>query len=338
MTKRTKRMLWFVAAITCAGAAHAQTGGSEAAATALFEEGRRLMNQGKYADACPKLAESQRLAPSGGTLLNLAECYEKNGQTASAWAALKAVAARANAAGKHDVEKRALERASALEPNLARLTISLASGSDVPGLAIKRDGVEVGRAEIGVALPVDPGPHTIEASAPKKKAFAATVKVEPKDARAQVTIKLEDEPEAVTPPMPSASATTSSTLAPPPPPPPGDTGGTQRTIGLVVGGVGIVGLALGSVFGLQAKSKNDDALAHCRTSTLCDQAGLDLTDRAKSAATLSTIGFGVGAVGVVAGAVLFLTAPSAPKQATEGWRIVPIVGANGAGVTVRGAW
>src|SRR5579883_366085 len=57
---------------------------SEITATALFNEGRRLANQGRYNEACPKFAESQRLAPSGGTLMNLAECYERTGRTASA--------------------------------------------------------------------------------------------------------------------------------------------------------------------------------------------------------------------------------------------------------------
>jgi hypothetical protein len=89
-------------------------GTTEAAATALFDDGRKLMAEHKYADACPKLAESQRLAPSGGTLLNLADCYEHTGQTASAWVSWKDVAARASAAGKADVEKRALARAAAL--------------------------------------------------------------------------------------------------------------------------------------------------------------------------------------------------------------------------------
>src|ERR1700689_2965643 len=100
-------------------------GSSEAAATALFDEGRRLMGEHKFAEACPKLAESQRLAPSGGTLLNLADCYEHTGQTASAWVAWKDVASRANAAGKADVEKRALTKAAALEPALAKLTIAV---------------------------------------------------------------------------------------------------------------------------------------------------------------------------------------------------------------------
>src|SRR5579884_2436455 len=118
------------------GSASAQEQSSEAAATALFDQGRSLMQQGKYADACPKLAESERLAPSGGTLLNLADCYEHTGQTASAWAAWKDAAARANAAGKADVEKRALARAAALEPNLAKLAISVDTASDVPGLQV----------------------------------------------------------------------------------------------------------------------------------------------------------------------------------------------------------
>src|SRR6516225_7921635 len=100
-------------AVASPSVARAQ-GSNEAAATALFDEGRKLMAERRWAEACPKLAESERLAPSGGTLLNLADCYEHTGQTASAWAAWKDAAARANAAGKSDVEKSALARAAAL--------------------------------------------------------------------------------------------------------------------------------------------------------------------------------------------------------------------------------
>src|SRR5579884_3778192 len=146
-----------VASAAVAATRPAHTQDREATATALFDDGRKLMTQRRYAEACPKLAESQRLAPSGGTLLNLAECYEHTGQTASAWAAWKDAAARANAAGKANVEKSALARAAALEPKLARLTIAVSPDSDVPGVQVKRDGIPVGRGEFGVALPVDPG-------------------------------------------------------------------------------------------------------------------------------------------------------------------------------------
>jgi hypothetical protein len=314
--------------------AHAQD--SEATATALFDEGRKLMAQHHYAEACPKLAESQRLAPSGGTLLNLAECYERNGQTASAWAAWQGAAARANAAGKASAEKSALARAAALEPSLGKLTIALAPGSDVPGLAIKRDGVPFDRGALGSALPIDAGSHVIEATAPEKKPWSATVSVADRQTDARVTVTLEDEPHAVAPPPPPSAGGASPAGPADTTPPEASKGSTQRIVGIVVGAVGIVGLGVGTGFYFSAKSKNDDALKNCRTSTLCSPTGLTLTSDAKSAATAATVALIVGGAAVAAGAVVWLTAPHA--HTGSGLRVTPAVAQSYGGLTLDGAW
>src|SRR5579883_992742 len=143
-----------------AGAVHAQN--NKVAAEALFEEGRKLMKDGKPQDACPKFADSQRLDPSPSTLLNLANCYEKVGKTATAWATYKEAESQATAAHRADFVGVAQKRAAALEGQLARVTITAASPVD--GMEIKRDGVVVGRGEWGVAIPVDAGQHQVEAS------------------------------------------------------------------------------------------------------------------------------------------------------------------------------
>src|SRR5215471_10148564 len=54
------------------------------AAESLFTDARRLMQAGDYEHACPKLEASRRLEPALGTTLNLADCYDKLGRTASA--------------------------------------------------------------------------------------------------------------------------------------------------------------------------------------------------------------------------------------------------------------
>lgn len=289
-----------------------------------------------YAEACPKLAESQRLAPSGGTLLNLAECYEHMGRTASAWAAWKDAAARANAAGKAQAEKMALDRAAALEPKLARLTVALAPDSDVAGLEIKRDGVTLGRAEYSVPIPVDPGTHVVEARAPKKRALSAQIDVAPKQVDARVTVQLSDEA-----PVPVATATptvaTSPTATPVPAGRPESSGGgsTQRTVAWITLGAGVVGVAVGSIFGLEAKSNNDQALQpqNCRTSALCTQKGLTLTSDAKDDATASTVAFVIGGAALATGAVLWLTAPT-----DGGVHVAPAVGRSYGGAVVAGVF
>src|ERR1700677_967970 len=145
------------------GRAFAQDASSQAAAQALFEQARQLMADGKFAEACPKLVESERLDPGAGTLLNLGHCYEKNGQTASAWVTFKDAAAAAELKHRADWSKRARERATALEAVISKLTIDVPPEARVAGLQVRRDGVEVGSAVWGTPIPTDPGDHAIEA-------------------------------------------------------------------------------------------------------------------------------------------------------------------------------
>jgi hypothetical protein len=334
---------WIAIAATCSMVmrplpAKAQSAGGETAATALFDEAHKLMGQRRYAEACPKFAESEHLAPSGGTLINLAECYEHTNQTASAWVAWRDAAARADAAGKADAEKHALARAAALEPTLSKLTIAIGPTSDVPGLAIARDGIDVGRAEFGVAIPVDPGHHVVEAKAPEKKPWSSSIDVAARQTEARVTVTLEDEPKPVAavqalPPAPVAAPVQA---APPP------ASNTQRTAGIVVTAAGVAGLAVGSFFGLEAMSKNSEALLprNCPTSTRCYDAGLSLTSDAKTFATVSTIAFSVGGAAVLGGAILWLTAPSSSAAPRDGasLRIVPDATPSYAGALLRGRW
>src|SRR5262249_47887266 len=104
----------------------AQDGMTKATAEALFADGRRLMITGEYASACPKFAASQKLDPAVGTELNLANCYEKLGQTASAWAEFRSAAAAARSIGSKDREQLAVDRSKTLETKLSYLTITTA--------------------------------------------------------------------------------------------------------------------------------------------------------------------------------------------------------------------
>src|SRR5262249_45322094 len=144
--------------------AHADAG-TNAAADALFNEGRRLMADGQFAEACPKFLESEQLRHGLGTLLNLADCFEKVGRTASAWTTFREVDDEATKAGDAARKRVAHERIEALEPRLSKLIVDVPHDHDLPGLEVRKDGSVVGRASWGVPIPVDPGKHSIAAVA-----------------------------------------------------------------------------------------------------------------------------------------------------------------------------
>ena len=293
--------------------AQSKAGGNRAAAEALFNQGRDLMTKGNFVEACPKFEASQQLDPGLGTMLNLAECYEKTGRTASAWAEYREAIPLARAAGSKARQDLAPERAQALQERLSTLTIRAMSGEDDSAhLEIRRDGVPVQTAELGSPIPVDPGEHVIEVKAPGKQPWSAKVQVGADAAKVQVDIpKLEPASGDAPPPSatPASQPVTSDTA--PPPAATKSSGSGQRTAGLIAAGVGVVGVGLGTVFGLQASGNWSDAKGECQAYPYgCSQKGLDLRSDAKSQATLSTVGFIAGGALLGLGAVLYFTAPS----------------------------
>src|SRR4051812_9428226 len=137
-----------------------------AGAEKLFAEARKLIEAGKMEEACQKLADSYQLDPGIGTLLNLAQCYARLGKTATAWATYREAADAAKAAGQADREKKATRAAEALEPELAKFTVTVPEAAAVKGVEVKRNGMLVPKGLWGVSEPVDPGEYVIEARTP----------------------------------------------------------------------------------------------------------------------------------------------------------------------------
>jgi hypothetical protein len=303
--------------VSASSIAMADSPGEKAAAQILFDEAQALVDRGNFAEACPKLAQSQRLDPGLGTQLWLADCYENLGQLASAWAVFREAAAVA--ASTHDErEKVARERAASLEPKLARLVIGVRNAA--AETTVERDGTPVSHAEWGVAVPVDPGAHVVRASAPGKKTWSVTVQA----AGGAGPIKVEVPPLDDLPAEKPISAPLSE---------PARGGEGRRTAGIVLAGGAVVMLGVGAVFGLRASSLKSDADPHC-PNKLCDAQGRGLIDDATTAATVSTISLAAGVLAGAGGAYLFF---SAPRRAAA-LRVAPYAASSGAGLVAGGQW
>lgn len=292
--------------------AYAQGGGNKAAAEALFVEGRNLMAAGRFDEACPKFEASQEMDPGLGTMLNLAECYEKTGKTASAWAQYREAIPVARNAGSKEREDLATERAKALQDRLSTLTIR--AKSEGAALDVRRDGVPVHGAQLGTPIPVDPGEHTIEATSEGKQPWSTKVAVGADAAKVEVEIPpLQDTAGGAEATTTSGDVTADSGTTP------SSSGSGQRVLGIALGAAGVVGLGVGTFFGLSASSDWSDAKKDCDDFPYgCSQSALDARESATSNATLSTIGFIAGGALLATGAVLFFTASSGETKTAIG--------------------
>jgi len=282
-------------AVVVAGRA-ARAGDGAAAAEVLFAEGKRLLQDGNVAAACPKFEESQRLDPGIGTLYWLGDCHARSGRTASAWAAFVEVAAAAKAAGQQARFEDANRRAEELAPKLARILVRV-STPDVAGLTVRRGESTMGRGQWGTPLPVDPGAVTVEATAPGRRGWRTVATV-----RAGELVHVEvpdlppEDPHALPPRTGEQNANASSL-------------GAARTAAIGLGAAGVVGIGLGGVYGLLSLSAKNDADERCDAANVCDARGVELRDDARARGNVATVATLVGAALATAGGVLWLTAP-----------------------------
>jgi hypothetical protein len=319
------------------GARAEPTAADKTLAAALFREGKALLAEHHVSEACGKLAESQRLDPGGGTLLNVALCHEMEGRVATAWSEFIEAQGLAKRDHRSDRVEFAQAHIDALEPTLPRLTMVLAAGADEPGLGISRDGTEVGRAAWGSPIPLDPGEHQIRATAPGKIAW-----------QTKLSLGGPGEPKVVTVTIPALAAEPASSSAAPAPvgaprgaaessrsgPAGASEGGaleakgteaaspdrashtagsSRKAWGYAAVGVGAAGLGVSTVLTVMALSKKHDADTLCPSSP-CSADAVELSQDAGRLADYATVSLiaGLGFAGV--GAYLLLSGPSTPSQ------------------------
>ena len=279
------------------------------------------MDAGRVAEACEKFAASQQLDPALGTLLYLADCYDRAGRTASAWALFREVQERSRRAAQPDREQIALERASALEAKLSRLELRVPRAHQLPGLELSLGQAAVPKASWNAGLPVDPGTVLVEARAPGRKPWSVRIRVAAGPSQQVVEL----------PRLAPAPVVKTSTTALPE----RRAGSPLSAVGLVTGSVGLVALAAGGFLGYRAYSLNKRSKGECRADSPndCTPEGVSLREQSGNAAQLSTVVTVGGGLLVAAGITLIVAAPS-PRADTRGatasdgdWRLA-----------LRGVW
>lgn len=274
----------------------------KAVAQTLFDDAIALMEQRRFEEACPKLEESERLDPGGGTLLNLGACYEQLGRNASAFATYHEALSVAIRDGRRDRESSAREHIAAVQPKL--LHVRLEIPRPPASLEVRLDGRPLGAAVWGTDVPIDPGPHTVDATAPGHQAWSRTFRAEQGTERVDVALV----------PLAPAAVVTPLTLRDRdrlPPPAPG--GRAMLLAGVGVLGAGAAAVIASAILGGAAFARKGDSDAQCPTATTCTPGGVAAMNDADALATASTVTFVAGLVAAGAGILIMLAAPRNPR-------------------------
>lgn len=276
---------------------------------ARYNDAAAEMEAGNFASACPKLESVTRMAPEGiGARITLAECYQRWGKLASAWAQYVAAQAMATRANQKDRARKSAARAAEIEPRLATLTIDVPSGlRGAEGLLVARDGTPLTEAQLGTPLPVDKGTHEITVTASGRQPWKTTVDIPADGARARVEVRAG--PEA---PEPASTQAASKPGLPPPaassPPPPPKGSLWRIPVAAVAAGLGAAGIGVGvELRSLAIARFQESNRGHCNEQDLCDATGVALRSDALAHGNGATAAILAGSALAAAGIVLIMT-------------------------------
>lgn len=287
----------------------------DATAGEMFQQGRDLAKQGRYAEACALFARSYGLEPALGTAVNLADCLERRGELRRAWELFDLVAR--NSVNVQSRARLARERADALLPRLATLIITLGDPT-AAGLVLR-----IGERDITPAAQLqellEPGDVELTASVPGKPAFTRVLHAA---AGATMTVAI--------PAFAALEAPVTGTRR-------------QRSRMVLAGGlagVGVIGLGVALGFAVSAKLTYDDAFRHgcnhaptgtqCMTGPDGTSPGARMIHLAGTRADIATTSAIAGAAVAAAGLAVFLTAPS------ETVRVAPLASDRALGLGIVG--
>jgi tetratricopeptide (TPR) repeat protein len=306
--------------------------GDPATAEALFREGRRLLDEGRYDEACPKLAESHAQDPASGTLINLALCYEKQGRLATAWAHYRSAADLARKDGRADRVATADTKIAELESRVPRLIVHAAEPR--PGMEARWASIRISAAAFDTPIPLDPGTYVITVSALGYRDHVQTITVAEKESRTLEIPALTALPSAPSNPPPATAVLAPEASPSTTPVEPQSTGSGPPVAGLVVGGIGLVALGVGTYFGLSSLEAYEEAEKACPTHHGCSEPARDARDEAETKAWISNISLGAGIIATGVGAWLVLGA-AGDKPKTVSVHVAPV--SSGAVIRVRGS-
>jgi hypothetical protein len=301
-----------------------------------FVLGKALMDQGRIAEACTKFAESLALDRRSGTLLNLAVCREQEGRHATALRLFEEARARAVKDGRADRVALTEEHLARIRPRLSWLTLRVAAGAVGPDLVVLRDGEELPRVRWGTIEALDPGPHTVVATAPGRARFEATVVLGPAG-DAQVV-----EVPAPAPPLSApAPPTRPLEVADAVPPPPRRSSSPVLAIGWTFTGVGAAALVAAGVFGVKAIHDVRVSDMQCPGNICTTTDAFQQAQDARTEARLADIVTPVGLFTTAAGLYLLLRnrpEPSGQRATTSLPRLSTAVAYGAWCISLRGPW
>lgn len=287
----------------------AQPQASRDVARVAYAQGTELFSQGKYAEAKAAFERAYAAVPNPIVLLPIAEAELKLNDVASAIATLERyLSTRPEAPDRAQIAARIA--------HLEALPAMIVLSSELPGLRVTLDSVRVKVPSLPLELKVPAGEHTLEVTA---------------DGYDSVTHKLVAKPggrHAYTPPLTKLPEPEPTVAVAPdrPDEPVEDISAALWAAGIV----GASGLVAGSVLGFMALSENSD---------FDTQPSEDSADRGERLALFADVAFGVGAMALVTGAVLYLTEGDGPgeDQARRAFNLTAAASPDGAFVatTIR---